>query len=419
MDYRQLGRSRPARLDPHARHHDHRRPRRLRRRSATSTSTAPARHIDLCLDAGVNLIDTADVYSAGVSEEIVGQALVGRRDRVLLATKARMPMGEGPNDAGLSRHHLIEALRGEPAAAAHRPHRPLPGPRVGRPDAAGGDARHARRAGTRGQGALRRLLQLRRLAARQGARDLRSPAPAALRQPADLLLAAGARGRVRARAGLARPGCGHPGLEPAGRRPALRQVPPRRPAAAGRHLSDWDEPPVRDEDQLYDIVDLAGGDRRGARRLGRPGRAGLPARQARGHVAGRRRAHRRAAAPTTSPPPTSSWRPTSARAWTRSARSPCSIPYWHQAKTASDRLERRRPERCSAAPPTLGDNDRLRRDAAFRTFLGGMTTRCQWALVLALGVAHRLQALAHHRAALQRGRVLAAALLRRDPLRHR
>jgi aryl-alcohol dehydrogenase-like predicted oxidoreductase len=66
------------------------------------------RQIDLCLDAGVNLIDTADVYSAGASEELVGQALVGRRDRVLLATKARMPMGEGPNDAGLSRHHLIE-----------------------------------------------------------------------------------------------------------------------------------------------------------------------------------------------------------------------------------------------------------------------------------------------------------------------
>jgi aryl-alcohol dehydrogenase-like predicted oxidoreductase len=66
------------------------------------------RHIDLCLDAGVNLIDTADVYSSGLSEELVGQALVGRRDRALLATKARMPMGEGPNDAGLSRHHLIE-----------------------------------------------------------------------------------------------------------------------------------------------------------------------------------------------------------------------------------------------------------------------------------------------------------------------
>jgi len=67
------------------------------------------RQIDMCLDAGVNLIDTADVYSAGVSEEILGQALAGRRDRVLVATKARMPMGDGPNDAGLSRHHLIRA----------------------------------------------------------------------------------------------------------------------------------------------------------------------------------------------------------------------------------------------------------------------------------------------------------------------
>ena len=66
-----------------------------------------ARQIDLCLDRGVNFIDTADVYSGGRSEEILGEALKGRRDRVLLATKARMPMGDGPNDAGLSRHHLI------------------------------------------------------------------------------------------------------------------------------------------------------------------------------------------------------------------------------------------------------------------------------------------------------------------------
>src|SRR5919112_2283966 len=65
------------------------------------------RQIDMCLDAGVNLFDTADVYSDGLSEEILGQSLAGRRDRVLVATKARMAMGEGPNDAGLSRHHLI------------------------------------------------------------------------------------------------------------------------------------------------------------------------------------------------------------------------------------------------------------------------------------------------------------------------
>jgi aryl-alcohol dehydrogenase-like predicted oxidoreductase len=65
------------------------------------------RQIDLCLEAGVNLIDTADVYSAGRSEEIVGAAIKGRRDDVLLATKVRMEMGPGPNDAGLSRHHIV------------------------------------------------------------------------------------------------------------------------------------------------------------------------------------------------------------------------------------------------------------------------------------------------------------------------
>jgi aryl-alcohol dehydrogenase-like predicted oxidoreductase len=63
--------------------------------------------IDMAREAGVNLIDTADVYSAGLSEEIVGQALGKNRDDVLLATKVRMPMGSGPNDAGLSRHHVI------------------------------------------------------------------------------------------------------------------------------------------------------------------------------------------------------------------------------------------------------------------------------------------------------------------------
>jgi aryl-alcohol dehydrogenase-like predicted oxidoreductase len=67
------------------------------------------RQIQMALDAGVNVIDTADVYSSGASEEIVGQVVRGLRDRVLIATKARMPMGDGANDAGLSRHHLIES----------------------------------------------------------------------------------------------------------------------------------------------------------------------------------------------------------------------------------------------------------------------------------------------------------------------
>ena len=65
------------------------------------------RQIGLARDAGVNLFDTADVYSGGTSEEILGAALGSSRDEVLVATKVRMPMGEGPNDAGLSRHHII------------------------------------------------------------------------------------------------------------------------------------------------------------------------------------------------------------------------------------------------------------------------------------------------------------------------
>jgi len=66
------------------------------------------RQVGMCLDAGVNIIDTADAYSDGAAEEIVGEVLRGRRDDVLVATKVRFAMGPGPNDAGLSRHHVIE-----------------------------------------------------------------------------------------------------------------------------------------------------------------------------------------------------------------------------------------------------------------------------------------------------------------------
>ena len=68
------------------------------------------RQIDLCLDAGINLLDTANVYNAGVSEDMIGVALRenGRRQRTLVATKVRFKVGEGPNQSGLSRHHIIE-----------------------------------------------------------------------------------------------------------------------------------------------------------------------------------------------------------------------------------------------------------------------------------------------------------------------
>ena len=68
------------------------------------------RQLDMCIDAGVNLVDTANMYSAGASEETLGQAIEGRRDRLMVATKVRFAMGEGANDAGLSRWHIIESV---------------------------------------------------------------------------------------------------------------------------------------------------------------------------------------------------------------------------------------------------------------------------------------------------------------------
>ena len=67
------------------------------------------RLVDICLEAGVNMFDTSDVYSAGMSEEILGKAVAGRRDQVIVATKASFPIGPGPNDRGNSRHHLLRA----------------------------------------------------------------------------------------------------------------------------------------------------------------------------------------------------------------------------------------------------------------------------------------------------------------------
>lgn len=67
------------------------------------------RLVDICLEAGVNLFDTADVYSRGLSEEILGEALAGRRDKVLISTKATFRMSDDPNDVGSSRHHLIKS----------------------------------------------------------------------------------------------------------------------------------------------------------------------------------------------------------------------------------------------------------------------------------------------------------------------
>ena len=74
-----------------------------------SDETEATRLVDICLDAGVNLFDTADVYSQGRSEVVLGKAISGRRDRLLISTKANFPMSNEPNDAGSSRFHIIQS----------------------------------------------------------------------------------------------------------------------------------------------------------------------------------------------------------------------------------------------------------------------------------------------------------------------
>ena len=76
-----------------------------------SSDVAEARRlVDICLEAGVNLFDTANIYSRGLSEQILGEALVGKRNEVLISTKATFQMGDGPNDLGSSRHHLLRSV---------------------------------------------------------------------------------------------------------------------------------------------------------------------------------------------------------------------------------------------------------------------------------------------------------------------
>lgn len=75
------------------------------------TGVAEARRlVDVCLEAGVTMFDTADVYSGGASEEVLGKAIKGRRDKVIISTKTGLPMGEGPLDAGTSRPRLTKAV---------------------------------------------------------------------------------------------------------------------------------------------------------------------------------------------------------------------------------------------------------------------------------------------------------------------
>lgn len=198
------------------------------------------RQIDLCLDHGINLIDTANVYNAGKSEEILGAALVdGRRDRLLISSKVRFPTGSGPNDRGLSRWHIIRQCEASlkrmktDVIDIYHVHEWDGGDLLQETVEAldtlikQGKVRYAAcsnfSAWTHGEGTVHR----------------RRGAPAAFRRPADPLHAAFARSRVRADSAGRRPGRVAADLVAARRRLAFGQVyPPQqaRQRPAGHRL---------------------------------------------------------------------------------------------------------------------------------------------------------------------------------------
>ncbi len=191
------------------------------------------RLVDICLDAGVSMFDSADIYSAGMSEEILGQAVKGRRDKVLISTKGTFRAGTGLNDVGSSRQHLTAAVDASLQAARNRLHRPLPASWLRRPDAGRGDAGDARRSGSRRQDPLHRLLELFGLASDEVAGCFRPLRLAAVRCPPGVLLADRAGVRVGVDAAGARPEGWRGRMEPAWLGAPDRQD-PSRAAAAGR-----------------------------------------------------------------------------------------------------------------------------------------------------------------------------------------
>jgi aryl-alcohol dehydrogenase-like predicted oxidoreductase len=296
------------------------------------------RQLDLCLDASVTFVDTANVYSAGASEEIVGQAIGNRRDRIVLATKARFPMGAGPNDAGLSRSHLIRACEdslrrlGTDYIDLYQVHEwdgqtPLEETlealeallRAGKVRYVG-CSNYSGWQMTKALGLSDRL-GYQRFVSNQvyyslQARDIEYEIlPAALDQGVGILVWSPLAGGLLS-----------------GKYRRDREAP-----AGSRHLTDWDEPPVRDQEGLYDIVEalVEIGEEHGvsaaqvalAWTLGRPGVASLiVGARTEDQLADNLRAvdlelsaAERARLDALSAPP-------------------LLYPFWHQANTASDRL---------------------------------------------------------------------------------
>jgi aryl-alcohol dehydrogenase-like predicted oxidoreductase len=296
------------------------------------------RQIDLCLDAGVDFVDTADVYSSGASEEIVGEAIAGRRDRIVLATKARFRMGAGPNDAGLSRHHLIRACEASLRRLKtdyidlYQVHEwdgqtPLEETLEALDTLVlSGKVRYVGCSNYAGWQMLKALgisdrLGLQRFVSQQvyyslQARDVEYEiVPACLDQGVGILVWSPLAGGLLS--GKYRRG---------------REAP-----AGSRHLSDWSEPPVRDQEGLFDIVEalVEIGEAHGvsaaqvslAWLLGRPGVTSL--------IVGARTEEQLAdnlAAARVELEPAERTRLDELSA------PPLLYPFWHQAQTAADRL---------------------------------------------------------------------------------
>lgn len=303
-----------------------------------STDVAGARRqVDMCLEAGVNLFDTADIYSDGESEEILGEAIKGRRDDLLLATKVRMPAGEGPNDSGLSRHHIVrqceQSLKrlGTDHIDLYQVHEwdgltPLEETLEALDTlVSSGKVRYVGSSNYCGWQLMKALgvserLGLQRyvsqqihytLQAREAEYEL---VPIAIDQECSILVWSPLAGGL---------------LSGKYRRDEDAQE--------GRHLEGWDEPPVHDQDRLYDVVDalveVAEGRGVSAAQvalswlLGRPGVASV--------IVGARTDEQladnlKAAELVLSEE--------ERRRLDGASTPPLIYPFWHQAKTASDRL---------------------------------------------------------------------------------
>jgi aryl-alcohol dehydrogenase-like predicted oxidoreductase len=296
------------------------------------------RQIDLCLDHGVNLLDTADVYSEGMSEEILGQAVEGRRDDVLLATKVRFATGTGPNDAGLSRHHIVRACEASlrrlrtDYVDLYQVHQwdgqtPLEetlgalddlvrSGKVRYVGASNFSAWHLMKAlGVAERGGLPRFVSQQiyySLQARDAEYEL---VPLSVDQGLGILVWSPLAGGLLS--GKYRRG---------------REAP-----EGSRHLGDWDEPPVYDEDRLYDVVDalMEIADARGvspaaialAYTLGRPAVTSV--------IVGARTTEQLTANLAAADLVLAD----DERArLDQVSRLPLLYPYWHQAKAAADRL---------------------------------------------------------------------------------